>query len=289
MVITSEKRVMIWKIIFRYCLYQLLHCLIHLILVSIIMFFHFLLHHGLAVIEVWIYQSAWQILIFSKLAASGIFLLAAQKFSFWQFGQIRKLLEPNLKFSWDLEILTVISFMLLALLAPQWQQDIAWRWVKFGNWFFSCMGLLTYYGTDLLVIYFLFLRYQQDEELAQDTSWRNLCAIVAQSIPFGLIFAFCFWLNCPTGENLGLSLASGPTVLVILLRIRWPAWDLSAVFLLVFMCLLGSLIGTDPIKGVAFAPWPIWPAIRSDYLVLTTTLMICYVWLQKRLTARLGK
>ena len=127
MATSTFKSSMIFRILIRYGLYHLAHCFIHLIFVSIIMFFHFLLNHGLAVIEVWLAQSAWRILILSKLTATGLFFLVAHKFSFWQLGSMPSVLSPDVKFALHLEVLTIIPFLLLAFLAPQWHQEIAWR------------------------------------------------------------------------------------------------------------------------------------------------------------------
>lgn len=64
------------KILFYYFGFCVLFLIIHLSLISLVSFFHFLLDHEMAVIENWLYRNAWEIIIIAKVSAAYLIMKA---------------------------------------------------------------------------------------------------------------------------------------------------------------------------------------------------------------------
>lgn len=62
------------RILWYYLGYSILFFVLHLASVSFVAFFHFLLDHDISVLESWLNDNAWEILIFSKLISFLIFV-----------------------------------------------------------------------------------------------------------------------------------------------------------------------------------------------------------------------
>ena len=132
--------------IFFYGVYNTLLIIGHLLLVSIITFVHFLLDHRLGVIEDWIRDNAWEIVICSKiLALFSTYLFLAVKSD--SRNLIRDFLHkylsvPDKKF-WV--ILTVFIILTLFLGGPVPGSNSEWQ---FGRFFVSYLGTFTIFKSD---------------------------------------------------------------------------------------------------------------------------------------------
>ena len=85
------------KFYMKYLAFYLSSVVVHIILISIITFFHFLLDHRLIVVENWVYDFSWQLFLLSKITTFIIF------FKYFVFSNTRdklfdiSLFEFNLK------------------------------------------------------------------------------------------------------------------------------------------------------------------------------------------------
>lgn len=137
-----------------YAAYQLLVLIVHLIIVSFISFFHFLLDHRLSVIEEWAFEKSWEIAILTKVISLYFILKFILIKS--ESRDIKKEILPKKAFSnipMSFYVSSIFLFLLLLWLGnPSFSET---RDFSIFNFLISWIGTIIFYCSDLLVLYSL--------------------------------------------------------------------------------------------------------------------------------------
>jgi len=173
-----------------YAVYQLMYVSAVVLLTSSGAFFHFLLDHEISIVESWLHNNHWEILIISKLFS--LFLLN-RWFSvrLYEFRSVRDLIKDLVR--WPEPKAIVISlFMVTGLLAMGRPVIVSQNFNYWYNHFASFFGLFLYFGIEFIVIVYL------DDILNQKVSphkfWLGLAYIAT--------FAVAYRLSTPDYYNL---------------------------------------------------------------------------------------
>lgn len=145
------------KTIWYYLGFCLLFFVLHLAMVSLVAFFHFLLDHDIAIIEIWIHDNSWELLITSKFISFIIFMKIIQ-LNFASVARLREL--PNkLKFIPDLKGVALVLFF--SILYPALLNVFEIQLIPVADWdfshfqFASFIGNVLFYLLDFLLILYL--------------------------------------------------------------------------------------------------------------------------------------
>jgi hypothetical protein len=132
--------------IYSYVLFYFSAWIVHIILISMVAFFHFRLDHKLIVIENWIYDFAWQLILVSKLFTYALF-------NKYVYGDsIRSILtsltDKNLRFNSNAMFLVVMLFgFLLWFTTPKNLNNFLMSELRLGGHFLSmlCIFIIDYF------------------------------------------------------------------------------------------------------------------------------------------------
>lgn len=254
----------LFKNIRYYGAFQLTYVLIFVILSSIGAFFHFLLNHEISIVESWLHNNHWEILILAKLMA--LFLLNRWfKVRLYQLKSFRELLKELL--SWPSRSAVVISlFMILSFLSLS---KIQFSGQNLGYWYYhltSFLGLFAYFGIEFIVIAYL------DDILNHKEHPSHFWMALAYTI----LFTVAFRLSVPDYYNLLPYVVLCYSTLAYLSGKAFKSWSNVVCFLLVFVAPMGSLFGLDPVWGDDFSPMRLSTKLNPSFLIAIWILSFCY-------------
>lgn len=143
------------KLSFNYFLYCFLFILIHLMLVSVLSFFHFLLDHEMGIVENWLSLNGWEILVLGKVLAFAVmakFLVVNtnEKNIFFQHISHMERLPSK-------RVVAIIIFLLIMFysLLNQFGGGIQSNQILDQLFLSSYLGSIFFYGIDILFLIFL--------------------------------------------------------------------------------------------------------------------------------------
>jgi hypothetical protein len=238
-----------------FALYQIAFAGTFIILSSLGAFFHFLLDHEISIVESWLHNNHWEILITAKL--SSLFLLNRWfKLKLYQLKSLRVMIKDLV--SWpDPKAVVISLFMAISYLSLSGIQTASHN---IGYWYYhfaSFLGLSFYFGIDFVVLAYL-------DDILQPTD-----------TPTSLGLAFGY-----TGLFLGAFLLSTPDyygmlpytvlcfcTLVFLSGNRFKSWSNVVCFILLFVAPMGAFFGMDPVWGNDFSPFTFKSKVGAPFLV----------------------
>lgn len=142
----------------HYAAYLLLLWLVHFIFISFISFFHFQLNHRVSVIEEWAFKNAWLL----ALATKGISGWLMMRFVLVKSDQriFKRIWESSLEW-WRAPdyIFVAVCFYLFFMLVNGRPEPVTVREFSLFGSLLSGVGTIVFYGSDLLIIFFLRLFY----------------------------------------------------------------------------------------------------------------------------------
>jgi|GEM_PF-2526914 len=233
--------------IFRHFIYflsfHLINGLVHLVLLSIVAFFHFLLDHRLADIQDWVFFHGWEILIIGNVVSLYILtrflgILSIERKPFLS-------LIKNNKGIFRKEVLASLIIFLLGLIllgkpttSPSYEPDMY-------RILISILGQFVLYGSECLILLslnkYLPLRRKQ---------WHF------ELILFSLITFFIHKLVFLYGIRWEGQIIFQFILLFYLLRLRGEfVWLHSFLFIGFLVAPVAALFGLDPIWGERFSPF----------------------------------
>jgi hypothetical protein len=247
-----------------YLSYQILDVGIVIILSSIGAFFHFLLNHEISIVESWLHNNHWEILIVAKLIS--LFLLN-RWFSvrLYQLKTIRELVSELIQ--WPEPKAIVISFfMLVSYLSLG---GVVYTGQNFGYWynhFASFLGLFLYFGVEFIVIAYLddVLNKKSDP----DSAWLRVI--------YTIFFTVAYRLSVPDYYQLLPYMVFCFATLMYLSGKSFKSWSNVVCFLLVFVAPMGALFGMDPVWGDDFSPFRIKTPLTLTFLAVIWMVSFCY-------------
>lgn len=150
-----------------YVVFSLLFFFLHLCLVSLVTFFHFLIDHDLHIIENWLNSYAWELIIFSKVISFGITLFFYELNSVKEKLNFKKLKEYSYKPSSRSFVFSVFLLVFFIALTLQFSRGIELD-KKFTNSFYlSFLGSGAYYFIDFLFLFFTISKNKIEEKRSQ--------------------------------------------------------------------------------------------------------------------------
>lgn len=252
------------KLIAVYSLYNVLVCMFHIFLISIIAFFHFLLNHSLGVIENWIFSNGWEIVILAKAISFYCILKFFKLNSMYAFSiktAIKHgLIRPNK------ELLVVITFLFLftVFLGRPSPTD------HINNEFFkniiSYGGTLLFFAFDFIIIKVLDTHYPSGKlHRAIKIIFFPLIMIIFSKISF--LYA----------KN--INFLSYFILLICLYLGDWRTnnWSFPILFLILFACPVSTLLGQDLIWGSTFSIYQLSSPLKPSHFTTIVLIMLSYL------------
>lgn len=236
----------------------------HLILISLIAFFHFLLDHRLAVIEDWIFEQGWEILIISKLLSCGLFIKFINLRS-EERRPIRSLLARGFIRPKRESLVALLALFLITILFGK-PVDISQTGLLYPKLLMAYIGTFLFFMADILL-----LQHLQEHFPLRKASFQ------VRTLLFPVIL---------TMVTMGsLVNEKGPVYLLYfhffmsLYLARWGGknWTLPAIYLLVFASPMSSFFGLDPIWGESFSWMKMTSTIGMTHMFALGALMIFYL------------
>ncbi len=251
-----------------YAAFQLIFVVMVVIMSSIGAFFHFLLDHEISIVESWLHNNQWEILISSKLFA--LFMLNRWfKVRLYQLKTFRELVKESI--SWPEAKAIVISFFLGISYISLGQtvfvdQNVGYWYYQFTSFY----GLFLFFGIE-----FILLAYLEDVLNVDQRPNR-----IYLSLGYLVIFTLAFRLSVPDYYGLIWYLLLCFSAVIYLSGSSFKNWSNVVCFLMIFVAPMGSLFGLDPVWGDDFSPFKL--THRPQFAFLAVIWMISFLYYQYR-------
>lgn len=244
--------------------YQLLYVVIFIVLSSIGAFFHFLLNHEISIVESWLHNNHWEILIIAKLLS--LYLLNRWfKVRLYELKSIRELVREFVRWP-EPKAIVIAFFMVISYLSLG---RIVYTGQNLGYWYYhivSFLGLFLYFGIEFIVIAYL------DDVLNQ----KEQPSLLWLSIFYTAFFTIAFRLSVPDYYGLLPYVVLCFSSLMYLSGRSFKSWSNVVCFLLVFVAPMGSLFGMDPVWGDDFSPFRVKTKLSLAFLAVIWMVSFCY-------------
>jgi hypothetical protein len=214
----------------------------HLILISLISFFHLLLDHNIRTIGDWIVDRGWTLVIISKVV---VFYLAMLFVSLKtrKFFSLKNYLRNSIQ-SPRIEVFVAILFLLIGLLGIGEMGHNSTMIIEIDRIVLSIVGTCVFYSVDYILLVILDVFYPVREESMR------LKRIFLIPLFFYLFSAATFVYE----QTISIKLYAFFFLLLYSGEWRRKNWTLPAFFLLAFIIPVNSLLGLDPVWGEVYSP-----------------------------------
>ncbi len=244
--------------------YQLIYVVLVVILSSIGAFFHFLLDHEISIVEAWLHNNHWEILITAKLAS--LFVISHWfKIRLYQLKSVRQLIQEFVHFP-ESKAVVVALFMVISYLtlgkATFSSQNV-------GYWYYqiaSFLGLFIFFGIEFIMIAYL------DDILNKKAEPDRLILGFAYTV----VFTGAFRLSVPDYYGLMPYVVLCYSSLLYLSGKSFKSWSNVVCFLLLFVAPMGSFFGLDPVWGDDFSPFKVDKKLNLGFLAVIWMISFFY-------------
>lgn len=219
----------------RYFFYQATVWIFHLLVISLVSFFHLILNHSLGTIAEWINERGWQLIIFTKFSVMFLFLqffslkfqITTKLKSFYQNG----MMWPRT----DFVVMAIFFFIaLLSLGRPEVNSAIIF---ELDNLILSYFGLIIFFSVDFLFLILLNANFPLPrEDRLKGAIMHSLFFYLGTWISFqyeflkvNFIFFFLFFM------------------LLYLSMWRRENWTMPFIFLFFVISPISTFLGFDPV------------------------------------------
>lgn len=214
----------------------------HLILISLISFFHLLLDHNIRTIGDWIGDRGWTLIIISKIIVfylTMLFVNLKTKKLFSVKSYFRNSIQTP-----RLEVFVTILFLLIGLMGIGEMSFNSTMIVEIDRLFLSILGTFVFFAVDYVLLVILDVFYPIREE-----SLRHKRLVI-----FSILFYFFSAATFIYEQTITTKLFAMFALLLYSGEWRRKNWTLPAIFLCVFIIPSFSLMGLDPVWGETYAP-----------------------------------
>ncbi|MCY4524096.1 MAG: hypothetical protein OXB84_05090 [Halobacteriovoraceae bacterium] len=249
------------------CIYLIFHLSIwpvHVLLISTIAFFHFLLDHGMGVVEDWISYRGWIIIMITKIPLFYVF------FRFITINSdsrntLKSFLLKNFTYPRKEIFAVTILFFIYTLVVGNPEYITLFKVESF-KIIISFFSIFIFYITDLLIIKFLNIKYPLNplEE--------NL-----QNLLFPLIFFIMGKITFLYAKNMTFLVYFNFLFCLYLQRWKKSNWSSCFLFLIIYVCPAGIIFGLDPIWGSLFSPFKMSNDLKISYFIVLAFMLIGYL------------
>jgi hypothetical protein len=261
----------LFKNIRYYASYQIVYVILVVILSSIGAFFHFLLNHEISIVEAWLHNNSWEILITSKLIS--LFLLNKWfSMRLYQMKSVREMVRELV--SWPhAEAIVVPVFMTLGYLSIAKVELVP---QNIGYWYYhfiSFAGIFLFFGVEFVVIAYL------DDVLNQKENPNRFLLGLA----YTTIFSFAYRMSVPDYYGLLPFVILSFSSLLYLAGNSFRSWSNVVCFLLLFVAPMGAFFGLDPVWGNDFSPARVEVKLSAPFLAAIWVISFSYYKYRLRL------
>ena len=247
-----------------YFTFQLIFVTLVVFLSSIGAFFHFQLDHEISIVEAWIHNNLWEILIVSKLL-SLFFINRWFKVRLYQLKSVRELALELV--SWpDQKAFVIAVFMVVSYVTiggPGFvEQNIGYWYYQLASFF----GLFIFFGIEFIVIAYL------EDILNQELQPPRLPLAICYTV----IFAGAFRMSVPDYYGLMPYIVLCYATLMFLSGRSFKSWSNVVCFLVLFVAPMGSLFGLDPVWGDDFSPFRVDKKLNLAFLSVIWMISFFY-------------
>jgi len=250
-----------------YSLFYLILWSMHLILISLISYFHFLLNHNIRTIGDWIGDRGWELIILSKIL---IFYFALQ-FIRLKLNKV-KFINSYFQNSFQLprkEIVASLLFLLIALMGLGGVKVNQSFIAEFGRVILSIVGTFVFFSVDyaLLIVLEIFFPIQNQGQRSQKL----------------LIFPFLFY--CFTystfiyEQTVNFNLYAFFFLLMYVGEWKRRNWNIPLIFLVLFLIPVYSFFGFDPVWSDNYSIFTMERAVDSFSFFILIAFVIGYLHL----------
>lgn len=225
-----------------YCAFYILLWGFHLILISLISFFHLLLEHNIRTIGDWIGDRGWGLIILSKISVfylAMLFVNLKTKKIFSLKSYFRNSIQTP-----RIEVIVTLLFLIIALLGLGEIKFNKTMIVEIDRLLLSIIGSFVFFAVDYILLVILDVFYPVREE--------NLR--LKRMVILPLLFYFFTAVTFVYEQTITLKLYAFFILLVYSGEWRRKNWTLPAVFLVAFIVPTFSLLGLDPVWGEIYSP-----------------------------------
>jgi hypothetical protein len=229
------------QIIIYFCFYVFLWGF-HLILISLISFFHLLLEHNIRIIGDWIGDRGWTLIIISKLVVfylTMLFVNLRTKKIFSLKSYFRNSIQTP-----RLEVFVTNVFLLIGLLGLGEMSLNKTMIIEVDRLLLSIIGTFIFFATDYILLVILDVFYPVREESLR----------TKRIFLFPLLFYFFTAATFVYEQTITMKLYALFLILMYSGEWRRKNWTLPALFLLTFIIPTFSFLGFDPVWGEIYAP-----------------------------------
>lgn len=260
-----------------YATFQLIFVAGVIILSSVGAFFHFLLDHEISIVEAWLHNNKWEILIISKLIS---LFLVHRWFSMrlYQLKSLQTLVHELVHWP-DPSAIVISAFMLISYLVIG-KVEISHQNMNF--WylhFLSFSGLFLFFAIEFVVMAHLEDVLNQKEKPAR--------------LPLGIFYIACFTaaflMTVPDYYGLLPYVIFTFSTLLYLSGKHFTSWSNVVCFLLVFVAPMGALFGLDPVWGDDFSPFRVERKLGLTFLAVIWVISFGYYQFRNRLVGFVRK
>jgi hypothetical protein len=260
-----------------YGAYQLLCVSVFVILSSFGAFFHFLLNHEISIVESWLHNNHWEILIISKLL-SAFTLNWWFKVRLYQMKTIRQLVRELVKWP-EHKALVISIFMLISYLSLS---GTTYTGQNLGYWYYhltSFFSLFLYFGIEFIVI-----AYFDDILNTNDRS-----SMVKLGLCYIILFTLSFRLCVPDYYNLLSYVIFCFSALLLISGNSFKNWSNVVCFLGIFIAPMGAFFGMDPVWGNDFSPFSVKSKLALPFLAVIWMVSFSYYKYRDQIILRARK
>ena len=218
------------KRLLPYIFYNLLFFICYLLMISIFSFFHFILGHEFNLIEIWVQENIWIILIFSKLIS---FFLLYQYYKVQNLGDSLIHHYFTRPFHYPRQGFYIVLIFLLLFSIVEFRPHFNEKW-SFLSMIVHFVGHVLYFGTDFLVVSYLIQRKRISSQ------GDALLTLFLASFYFGVLS----YIIILSKENFSLFFTF-EFFLIIFFYHKYRSWIAGAWVLLLFTVFLNTLLGLD--------------------------------------------
>ena len=256
------------KQFFLYGWYLLTVWVIHVFLLSFIAFFHFLLGHKLGVIEEWVFDRGWEVVIFTKLLATYLM------FRFTNLSRdLRRPLNDFVMRRLNMPSRDVIIALVFVLVFTLWEGRpvlMQKSSLELFKMVISCGGIFCFYISDFLVIAVL-------QELYPLNRIQRFIHAVLAALLFWVMGVSTFLYQSNMNEFVFFNFL----FCLLLLYFRIGNWSETILFLLIYTCSMGAFFGMDPMWGNNFSIFEMSRVLGFPQIIVMILVSCAYLLMKQ--------
>ena len=251
------------KRLIPYIIYSIIFLISYLLVISVFVFFHFILGHEFNLIEIWVQENIWTIITISKII-SFVFI--------YQYYRVQDSAIPLAQhyfahpFEYPLrDFAVVLVFMLffsVVVLRPQFNEK--WSLLAMIVHF---IGHSIYFASNFLIVSYLIKK----------SPFNSRGDIIFTFLGACFIFGLFSYIIIPSKNNFALYFVF-EFFLMIFFYHKQKSWVASAWVLLLFNNVLGIIFSLDMFYEEDIGPFRCQGELGIQQMIIAFTLCLLYLW-----------